>query len=1008
MEKAEVYEDLLKYSQHARNRQVQRDITDAAIDKVLQHGMAIDCKETKIIIDQNLKIVLSKKDNTVITVNKNIRNTRFQLSERTKQREQSLLYKVENYKDSNAMCELADLYLTAELGERNIDKVFMLYESAANKGNSHAMSLLSQLYESDTHGRPNQKKAEKWRKMAADRNNTFALAITGQKLLQKYLEKYPIDSKLFRPSAPKKEILHYLNKAADKGSTRGIWQIGNIYEMGLLGEKDLSKAKELYVKAALLASPASLQSLQKMSSACVFSAIELEEILDEISSYLHITSIGNAFDLGKQQLYGELGRNSFRGLKMIEQVALNEHDKAINVLVNCYLYGISCNTNLKLVQYWYNQLKELYDVSAKSGNVFSLNKLGLLYLNGHIDTIDLEKAEFCFKDGIKHSSDPKWLYFLGSLYLSGRLGNKPISIGIDLVAQAIKIWQCRAALGDNSAYYDLGKAYYNINNKEIAIYWLSKAPNNIDAQILLAKIYLNNIGHEKHTSLGLKLLENIILEDDLSPSEAFEIVRLDINPHIIPWLQDKAANVIETISKDNCKVYNLQKYALQNLAKYEMNKLVGINYDLASKYYYHLFVNFKSVEAGNKLIHIYIKKNLPTEYYDTVKNRVLEISQLIKMDKIDLDNFEDCIYLLGKLYKIGEILPYNIQEASKWFHLLRYLCKNDGNTKRKLSLVESEIAELPSLDCNQNVQIVSDLLDFSKHSKINAPTIYKIMTAILGDIFYDTLLVDQNIDEAIFWYTESANTNNGFAAFKLAKIYQNDKKDIDASIKWLMLSTKLGHDDALKVLIQMDVGHDHVNLKSFLNNYQHCPEVQKSELRNIKPYKNLKLYPETTKEMLKLGKSLLRLGGEQNILNASYWFREAIEYNSIEAAVELYLMYKSGILGIHLVECSVRKYVDILVMIHSKLKKNKSEILTLLKYLSSTLEMSEMSSANALHKKIAMRIKKKKSRKNVIFESLRDIIFDLEMIIEELHCRDTISSALDSVLTQEISEELVT
>ncbi|XKL60948.1 hypothetical protein PGB90_008005 [Kerria lacca] len=1005
MKKYNTHNDQLQFSYHARIRQAQRNITDDAVNAVMQSGEQMDWRDTKIYINEDIKVVFSQDSNTVVTVNKNTRNTRFQLSQYTKHKEQSLLYKANVQKDNHAMCELAELYLTGQLGVQNIRKAYRLFEEAAHMGSSHAMCKISELYQNSAFGLPNQELSDRWLKKAADKNNVYALALIGQKLLYKYQENYPIESNIFRPSAPKKEILYYLNKAADKGSTRAIWQLGHIYERGLLGTQDLSKAQELYVKAAKNGSPTSLDSLYKMSLKSYFSAIELEEILDNLSSSLAITSIGMCLQIGTEQLSGNLGYNPVRGFKMIEQAALKDNVQAIKKLARCYREGVGCDMNLKLAQYWFMKLYELYDISAKAGNVLSMWELGKLYLYGNIGNIDLIKAESCFKDAINKSSNPHWIYFLGKLYWEGRLGDKPINIGLQLITQAINIWKLKVQQGDKTVYDNLGDAYYLINSFKNSVYWLSQSSNNdINAQLFLATIYLDDALPEQNIPLGLKILESIILEHNVAALEAFRAVGFTINDQTICWLQHMADSIKQPISEKNSNQYKFQQFIITTLAQvYEKGKLGEVDYKLASKYYYQLFINFENIAAGNKLIVLYHDKHLPTEYYDTVKNWALQIPALITTDKVDVNNFIDCVMLLGQIYQKGNLLSYNIQEATMWLYLAWYF--NRTNNINIIQDIEYDLAKLPQLDYTKKEQIVSTLLQITLNIKTTSSFHYKIMSRILGDIFYDNKIINQNIDKAIYWYTESAFKNSNISSLALARIYQHDKQDINASIKWYMSCIQQGDKDALKTLISIADELKLDYLSSFLNRYQHQSLVKESELINIKLLHNLQSYPTTTQEMYELGKYYLNLEDNQNMkLNAAFWFRKAMDRDNIDAAVELYSMYKSGILGINLIPVVNSLYSNILRKCFYQLidttmegtilqNQNTVDILSLLNNISKVLKVG--ASSNELNEKIETLINQ---THNISTKMLKDIVFDLALLLKQEYSSNTIECTISNTL----------
>lgn len=996
----------LKFSRHAQVRQCQRDISDEDISSVIRYGLKIDRKDTTIYTDQNLKIVICNYSNTVLTVNKNTRNTRFLLSERTQQKEESLLYKVKKNND-HAMCQLADFYLNGELGKKDVQEAYHLFKRAADMGNSHAMCKISNMYQDGDLGAPNQELADRWMKKAADNNNTNASAFVGQRLLSKYLEKYPVKSKIVGPSALRNEILYYFTKSADKSQTRGMYQLGEIYEEGKLGEKDLSKALEWYVKAANLGSPGSLDSLYRLTIYSKFNSIEFEEILDYVSSYLPETSLGVAFETGVKQVNGNLGNNPSRGLNMLEQVAIKQYDEAIRTLAKCYRDGIACKEDLQLSQFWFNKLHVLYDKNATAGNVSSLWKLGKLFLKGYYKTIDLDKAEMCFKKCIEKSSDPDQIYNLGKLYLEGRLGDKPIENGIILIARAINLWKDQAVSGDTKVYNNIGKAYFFIKDFKMALYWLSQSStDDVEAQIFLAKIYFCNLSSEKNISLGTKILENILLEHDVSPQEAFKSAEFQITDQTVLWLQDFVRKS-ESFQKPYQDKY--REYIISTLANiFETGELNVINYDLASEYYLELLNDFNNTKAGKILVWSHIEQHLPTKYFDAVKNWVSKIPALLMSSELEWSDFESYILLLGKLYQVGDMLPLNIQKSAKWLYLASYIHWNNENETER---IKHDLENLPPLDNSVKIQIVFKLSVMAKHLKNTSSLIYKVISQILGEIFYDNKIINQNIDDSIYWYSEAANMNNDLASFELGRIYRYDKEDINSSIKWYYLSLQQGNKDALNELLKLADSQKDRSLLLLLKKYKHESSIHEFELTNVKRLKNLDFYPKTTEQMVELAKSYLD-SNKKDVLNAVYWFRTAMKKDNIEAALELYFMYKSGILGNNLIECAKNLFPDILRMCYYQYNKNIekinldiSEIKLLLKNVSTVLKISHMDSANTLNQKLTSIIDQADNMNSRI---LKNIAQDLELIIREVYSQTQAAQNLAfHLLTEDVSNTLV-
>ncbi len=123
------------FTPHALTRSQQRKISDNAIQDVWQGGEKLKQKESVTYIDETTQMVMAK-NGTIITVGENKRNTRFDLLRISKDQEQSLI-KEASFKDNDhAMCELADLYLSGKLGNRDVQKAYDWLLKAANKKNS--------------------------------------------------------------------------------------------------------------------------------------------------------------------------------------------------------------------------------------------------------------------------------------------------------------------------------------------------------------------------------------------------------------------------------------------------------------------------------------------------------------------------------------------------------------------------------------------------------------------------------------------------------------------------------------------------------------------------------------------------------------------------------------------------------------------------------------------------------------------------------------------------------
>ena len=260
----------------------------------------------------------------------------------------------------------------------------------------------------------------------------------------------------------------------------------------------------------------------------------------------------------------------------------------------------------------------------------------------------------------------------------------------------------------------------------------------------------------------------------------------------------------------------------------------------------------------------------------------------------------------------------------------------------------------------------------------------------MGDIYYDNKFINQNFDQAIFWYGESSNLNNSKASFALARIYQFDKENIDESVKWYKISAQQGNKEALKELKKVAEVNATPELMNFLDKYQHQSAVQESELLNVNLYKNLEFYPKSEQEMYELGKSYLDLEDKQDpdIQNAAFWFRKAKKHGSIEAAKELMIMYKIGMLGNNLKFVANEIKLDILNMCYHELQKlskcqeqDKSKLFKCLENVKLLLNSGNNNFPNANNLSKAVNVELKDiDRKGII-----KISSELKLFLDEVH-----------------------
>lgn len=910
--------DHLKYTKHAVLRLNQREIHQDTISDVLRSGEKFDSgKDVVSYIDEDTKVVLGE-GSRVVTLMENKRNTQYDLSRHTKNREQELIKKATFQNNDSAMCDLAEYYLRGDTGPRDTKKAYEWFLRAANKKNSHAMCKLAQLHENGDLGTKDPKAALEWMEKAAEYGNSYALAIIGQELLAKYQVMHRSSDEISQQQKSDilKKAMDFLQRSADKGSTRSMWQIAKIYKEGFLGEKNLPKAIELYSKAAKLGSPSSLTSLNDLVSAGKFSAEEFEAILDKASQLIARTSSQLAIDIGLQQIEGHLGKNPQRGLKMIEKAAQKGNEQALRILIKCYRDGNGCEPNQELSSYWLKQLKELYEKAAAQGNIETMWDLGELFLNGTLGKIDLEQAEQLFIRAAT-AGDIDANHSLGMMYIEGRLGNKDPAEGTIWIRKAIEMWTTQALAGDNKAAHCIGEVYFDgdLGTKDYqqALKWLSlaAAKGHFDSMLLLAKLHLNGKSGYKNIKLAIDWIEKALAQADTLAlqQEALMLSKelmLKENIHeTFPWFLQKA----------------LDDEALQNLldkqetTKYTFTLMQAriINFQLAEIYrsgdfgapdyaqaakWYSVLAKTGHTTALMRLVKMVSDKCL--EAADNTETILLVQKLVTNLSKQEVKHAKDAL-ILGKFCKEGH-LSQNLYEAVKWLCLAMQISSSD----REFFKMRQELDELMNFkewNSEEKNQIIQGIISHANESSQKVQI--KMIARILGDIYTDGILTEPHFEEAIVWYEKSAKLGNSIAMYKLGTIYKTGSLgsiDLSKAIKLYILSAKRENGDAIKVLTELVSLTDlkpelRIIIEQWQKEYQSSIEIN-DKRQQQESAKVADLHPKTPQAMYELGKQYQDgVSKEQDYLLTAFWLRKAAEKNHGEAIFKLAIMYDLGQLG---------------------------------------------------------------------------------------------------------------
>lgn len=791
--------------------------------------------------------LLQIKKGIIITVNENTRNTKYDLLRTNKEQEQKLINKV-NKNNDHAMCQLADLYLSGSLGNKDVTKAFDLFIRAANRGNSHAMCKIAQLYESGNLGKKDPQKAFEWYVKAADRNNNFALAYVGQIHLSRYMQLSDEEKQLQENIKLLQTAKHYLQRGAQKGSTRAMWQLANICEKGIGGNIDLAQAIKIYRDAALRGSPTSLQTLQRLVKEEKMKAEEFQNILEQASDLIAETSSDLAIDIGLEQIHGKLGNNPEKGFMMLKASAEKNNKDALKYLGKYYRDGIGCQADLKLSQYWFNQLKILYEKSIALGNIESLLDLGDLYLKGAFGKIELEIAEELFIKAANENHVDS-IYYLGTLYINGQLGNHDPAAGTLWLNKAISLWSDLAIKGNIEAANSLVDLYLDkelgFKNYQKAAYWLAFLAKNGNQQSLLELIslYSNNkikFNYDDGSAIFshdiLNLIKNLAFEkkntkvfiflasiyrDGYLPSKTAEKVTNPWAKHLEDHLT-KIANEIPAAALLLAQLYSEGNVLPRNLLL--SAKLLALTCSDLSQ------PTKSQVIADDELEDMINSDQYTNDEKQQILAGIIEAANQAKKETpFRLGR------ILGDIYRIGKLIKSDFKESAKWYEI-------SANLNNSIAMYHLGLLHL---------------------------------SGELGKVDYDN---------ATTWLELSASNENKNAIEELAKLFN---------------SSSLSNELKSKIKPWFEKHQQNQT------NKENEKSINQNSTPNIPPHKK-------TGFMYEQGKNYRDgiNGKPKDIIQSAFWFRKAANKGHTESSFELAELYSSGQLGEKTKPVAVNIYKD--------------------------------------------------------------------------------------------------
>jgi len=456
----------LLFSKHALDRQKQRDISNKTISAAITDGVKT-ANTNSVTYATKDTIVTQGNDGKIITVRKNTANKQHDVTNNYHQNEQELLEKIKSKSKADAaMCELAELYLSGNLGTRNVTVAHNLLLKAieANKHNSHAMCMLAESYVLGDLGLPDLEKAMNYWSKAADNNNKYGAYMCAQFALIDYVKnRDSLAAASGNNENLQKKIQKYLDQANSRGGKSSMWLQGYILEKGYFGAIDFEKAIGFYTNAANNGNVISIECLHQLFIKGIINSERFESILEEISKNIAITDSGTAVEIGLQQAYGLLGDDRSRGVNMVMKAAENNNVKAMYALAKCYREGIGCGVDMEKSNFWGQKAIELAEKAGKNGNISAFWDLGHAYLSGILGNINLNKAREIFTNIANNdNNNPFYKFALGRFYLEGVFGDINPEIGNGWVLKAKELWSLQAEDGSFVAKTILDE----INRKE--------------------------------------------------------------------------------------------------------------------------------------------------------------------------------------------------------------------------------------------------------------------------------------------------------------------------------------------------------------------------------------------------------------------------------------------------------------------------------------------------------------------------------------------------------------
>lgn len=199
-----------------------------------------------------------------------------------------------------------------------------------------------------------------------------------------------------------------------KGNVPAIYSIAKMYQRGLLGKENISKAQEYFAKT-------------------LKGFLFLEPSAGKMQPYIwyHLGRLYN-FGYGTRQDCSE-------AFKWFQKAALAGNDYAQYSLGSLYFYGNGTQQDYSKAFSWYKK-------SADSNNIFACYSTAKMLDDGIGTEKNVEQVELYFKNAYKgfwkikdETSDDKVLFRLGMMMLNGQGCKADRNLGIDFIKQSSEL-----------------------------------------------------------------------------------------------------------------------------------------------------------------------------------------------------------------------------------------------------------------------------------------------------------------------------------------------------------------------------------------------------------------------------------------------------------------------------------------------------------------------------------------------------------------------------------------